>query len=154
VSWLFTFDNHFHLASLFFPLLQVFFVSWNGKDRGSVNYSNGVLYFLDSWTSWVKCACIKGSWFSTFENHFELALNFFSIPQVFLMSWNGKDRRTVKYSNGVLYFLDSWTRWVKCACIKGSWFFTFEHRFELALNFVSIPQVFLMSWNGKDQRSV
>jgi len=129
-------------------------MSWNGKDRGSVEYHNGVLYFLFSWTSWVKSACLCGSQFFKSENHFELALTFFLLPQVFLMSWNFRHRGSVKYSNGVLFILFSWTSWVKCACIRGSWFFIFENQFQLALFFFSLLQIFFMSGNGKDRRAI
>jgi len=89
----------YNLHIFFSSLLYVFFTSWNAKYRGTVKYNNGSLFLWFPWMTCINYVYNWDSWFSHLKTIYALRVVSFSQLYFLFMSWNGKYRRTVKYSN-------------------------------------------------------
>jgi len=104
-SWISRLKTISNLYVFFFSPLHIDFMSWDGKYQGPVKYSIGVLFYGFRSISCINCYWNRSSGFSQLNTMCNLYIFFYSPIHNFFMSWNGKNRASVKYRMGS-YFMD------------------------------------------------
>jgi len=149
-SWFLNLITISNMHLIFLSLLQISFVSSNGKDQRLIKDSMGVLFFLFAWISCVMCVWTRRPWFSHLKAIPSCTWFFISLLQILFMSWNGIDQGSVKYSKGVLYILLSRISCVKSVHTRGPWYSHLKTIPSCTWFFIRLLQILFMSWSGKD----
>jgi len=137
-SWFSQFKGNSSLYVFSFDPPNVFFMSRNGKNRGSVKYNIGDLISGFSWISWLNCFWSRTSWFSRLKSISNLYIFLFDPLDVLFISRKGKFRGSVKYSIGDLIFRFSWISCINCFWSRTSWFSQLKTLSNLDVFFLSL----------------
>jgi len=163
VAWIeFVLGGHgFHMwkpfatcTYFFYMLLYLFFLSWYGKYRWSVNYSTGSLILKSLlWVPWVEFV-LGGHDFHMWKAFATCTYFFYTLLSFFLMSWYGKYWCSVNYSTRSLIFSSlQWVAWVVFV-LGGYGFHMWKPFATCTYFFYTLLYFFFMSWYGKYRWSV
>jgi len=133
----FTCENHLQLARFFFPLLHFFSMSWDGRYRGPVKYSNGSLTFGFPSKSCISWVCTRGSWFSHVKTMTQLADNFFSTTSFFFHELRWEIPGVCTIQQWVFIFLILFYELHKLGLYLGFMLFTWENHDSACTYFFS-----------------
>jgi len=121
-SWFSHLQTIYNLYVFLFPLIYIYFMSWNCKYGGALKYCDVVLFLGFPWISCENNVWTRESWFSHFATITICTYFYFLLVFNYFMSRNGKYHGDLNDNDGVLFFGFAWISYKNNVCMRESEF--------------------------------